>query len=235
MPSLGGSGGVKTVAPSCLHLHLPTVCTSGGIFCGDRTCPHPCLCLPLVRPAHGSVSGRRFIASTRGSSLCAPAFLFSALGSNASGFAAVAFSAMLAGLTLAVPLVGAYAAFIASCTPHLCASTVARSTTSAGFAAMQASPGRAPPGSCNTTATQPCDSCSADPTPPASLQGSSMGSGGFKHLGQGSTACRLEAVPLPCTMPCTSVSGGNRMGFKGENESALRGQGVGMLLTPHRQ
>jgi hypothetical protein len=63
-PSLDGSGGDKTMPPSCSN--SPVVGPSGGDSSSDRACPPPRSCSPTAKHSHGSSgrsgSGRRSVA-----------------------------------------------------------------------------------------------------------------------------------------------------------------------------
>jgi hypothetical protein len=172
-------------------------------------------CLARVRPRTGSLADRSgassphlrtFGASRSGnpgspkpcrgngggsaSNLCHA--VLSSLSSNASGSAAAAFSASPMSLTLAVPSVGAGAAFVSNdASPGSCASTA---TCSMAF--MPVFP---------DTWTGP------RPIPPASCGGSSHRLGRFKTSKRGSATRHTGGAPSPghaASTPARSVSRG---------------------------
>ena len=168
----GGSGG----GASSPRLRMPSFGASRG---GDPGSPEP-----SRGGGGGGCSSPRHTALT-------------AFGSNASGLAVVASTAPLAGSTLAVPSVGAGAAFASDgASPASCASTTACSTAFApAFPAAWMHPRPAPPGSSG-----------------------GVWFGGFKASRRGSAARCTEVARSPGAMPRTRVSSDGGRRDEGENE-----------------
>jgi hypothetical protein len=193
-----GAGFLKTVgAPSCAANMLMSGISRGACFSsrspsarlscgGGGGASSPRLRMPSFGASHGGVpSTPEPSCGGNSGSVSSPCRAApSALGSNASGSAVVAFSAMPMSLMLAVPSVGV------------------------GVVSVSAS-NDAPPGSCTSMTTRlrvtvlafPAPWTGPRPTPPASSGGSSHKWGGIKASRWRSVACHTGAAPSPGAMP----------------------------------